>query len=1116
MVVNWTNEQKQAIEDRGHNLLVSASAGSGKTTVMIERIFRLIREDHIPITNFLILTFTKASASDMKKKLSEKLEEFSDDDFIASQIENMATADISNLHSFCSRIISTYFYEVNIDPAYKIIDEGEAAFLREKALKLLFEEKEKTGDEEFFTLFEIFQKKRSNKNLKDIIVRFNNFLNTNLDSDKFLIDTTESAYSLDLKNNSCAKIINTYVSLQAREDAEEAENFAKECEDLGADKLAEHFYQIADKFKSIKISNSYIANAKNTNEIAFDRTPTVPKELKFLSEKIKKLKKQLKENVENYKKNFVSDDEEFLKEGLIQARKYLESLKTLTAEFDQKYSKLKLEANGLDFNDLEKYALQILQNSAINSAVKEKYKYVFVDEYQDINSVQEKIISLVSGKNNRFMVGDVKQSIYRFRLCNPDIFLEKFEEYKNSNEDSKLIKLNCNFRSDKKILKFVDSIFSKRMTENFGGLDYEKDSQFVPGENNADGEKSVNLLFIDTETEKQDEELARGVYSVKNHVLVETIEQKKAIAEATVVKEKILELVSPENPNHMKFSDIAVLVSTRNASTKKFAETLISYGIPVSKDDKNDLMSKPHILELVNYVKFLVQPNDDYVTFKALKSSMFNFSNKELAKIRLCCPKSRFFECLQNTSKIEDEDLRNKVLEFLEKTENYRKLSKVICVKPLLKKIIEDYDLENINLLKEDGEDINDDISLFLGSLPAVKASEYSRNYSDTELEIEGESGGDAVKMMTIHKSKGIEFKAVFVINLSNNFNFQSTYGSILMNKDLGIGLDYFDLKTRTESPTIAISAIRIIEKRKLVEEQQRVLYVGLTRAKEKLFVVCSKNASEISSTFGSRHRAFIEWFERDISNELEGKHNDLINFEASKIDDLLLQEKFDKKQLLLTKSDAKEPNWYEYGYSSSLGIPAKSSISKIIRLQEERDEDEEEKVIYKSGSSSAKRGTIYHKIFEKLDFFDEENASNQLDKIISSEFSEEDRQMIDKNIVLDVLKLPLFSELESADKIIKEREFFAEIPSGKILGYEGTSESVIIQGVFDLLAVKGDNMILVDYKTGKIDDEKLKKYKFQMDIYKFAAENAFQKNVSKRILVLIDEKKLLEIWKKI
>ena len=1114
MEIKWTKEQEESIFDRNHNLLVSASAGSGKTTVMIERIFRLIHDEHIPITNFLIVTFTKASASDMKKKLTEKLEEFADDEFIASQIENMASSDISNLHSFCSRLITTYFYEVNIDPAYKIIDEGEGTFLKERALKLLFEEKENSGDEEFFTLFEIFQKKRSNKNLKDVIIRFNNFLNTNLDSEKFIGEMIEKSYCEDLTQNQCAKIINSYVPSAMKEDAERVEEFATKCREEGADKLSEHFFEIADKLKTVKFSNSYMANAKNVFEISLDKSPAAPKDKKYLGEEAKAIKKAIGDNLKSYKKNYVSDDEEFLKKGLSVSKDYLKYLYKLTNEFNEKYTKLKLDANGLDFNDLEKYALKILSNSEINQAVKEKYKYVFVDEYQDINSVQEKIISLVSGKNNRFMVGDVKQSIYRFRLCNPDIFLAKFEEYKNNTGDNRLVKLNCNFRSDKKILKYVDSVFCERMTENFGGLDYAKDSQFVPGENNADGEKSVNLIFCDTESEALEEKVASGVYSVKNHVNTETDEQKKAVLEATIVKDKILELISPENPKHMKFSDIAILISTRNAMTTKFAETLSEFGIPVSADNKKDLMQSVAVKELVNFAKFLCNPNDDFVAFKTLKSRLFNFSDNELAETRKIDLKCRFYECINRYEELENEELKNKLAESLSLAEKFRKFAKILKVKDLFKKIVDEFSLENINLLEEDGEILNDDISLFINSLPSVSLFEYVRNFADGTLEVEGESGGDSVKIMTIHKSKGIEFKAVFLINLSNNFNFQSTYGSILMNTNLGVGLDYFDLDSRSEKPTVAISAIRIVEKRKLVEEQQRVLYVGLTRAKEKLFIICSKPKKNLSENFGARHKAFIEWFERDILNEENGKHNALINYESYLASELAGESKSDKKELLLTKREAKEPEWYHYDYESEANIPAKSSISKLIKLQEEREEELDEnddRVIFEKNSSSAKRGTIYHKVFEKIDLKNLDSAPAQLNEILEENFDEDERKIVDKNLVLEVLCLEIFKEIKSGDKIIKEREFFASVPAS-IATSQNSNESIIIQGVIDLAIIRDEGIILVDYKTGKMNEEKLNKYKFQMDVYSYAIEKAMGKKVLKRVLVLIDEKNMQEI----
>lgn len=1106
---SWTDEQAEVINDRGHNLLVSASAGSGKTTVMIQRIVDLMIEEEIPISNFLVVTFTKASASDMKKKLIDKLLKLSGNSFAVSQIENVETSDISNLHSFCSRLISTYFYEVGIDPAFHVIDDIEANHLKDKALNKLFEQKERDGSLDYFVLFDIFQKKRKDKAFKEVVKRFDNFLNSHIDGKAWFEETMQEGYCLDLGKNACAKIIDSYVPNMAKKYAEKADNFAQKCNELGAEKLYAYFVDIVSSLKTINKNNGFLTNAKNVYEISFDRIPSAGKDLKFLGEEAKTLRDEIKAQVDNFKENYVSNDEAVIFEGLKTTESRVRALYDLVCEFGSIYAGLKKEINGLDFNDLEKFTLKILENDAILSAVKQKYKYVFVDEYQDINNVQERIISLVSGQNNRFMVGDVKQSIYRFRLCDPDIFLQKYDLYSNDNKTSKLIKLNANFRSDKKILKFVDDVFSGVMTEEFGGVDYARDAKFIAGENNLDKECSLNLCYIDTTLPKQEKKDISGIYSVKNHTQEESAEVKSAIAEARLVADKIAALVDKNNPDRIKYGDIAILVGSRNEAVAKFVEVLESFNIPVSSDEKHDLTQKPYIMEVMNFIKFVCNPNDDFVMFNVLKSRLFNFDDDELVSIRVLNHKVRFFECLSLYQNLEDEALKNKIENLFAVTNRFAELARLVNVKELAKKIVNEFSLEKINYIDANGEQINSELQAFIDALPNVDAFEFVLEFENFSLEFENESQGDSVSLMTIHKSKGIEFKAVFLINTSNGFNFKSTYGSILFNKYHGVGMDFFDTISRVQVGTIPISAIRMIEKRKLVEEQQRVLYVALTRAIEKMFVICSKPEESLQAEFPERPTAFINWFEKIIMRELDGKHDENINFEAYKIEELLDVPSSNSRQLILEKADADQPEWFEYEHQKSVDIPLKNSVSKILKNMQEND-DYEDVVIFGGSNSSAERGTLYHKVLQNIDLKNINQLDEQFEKI-KSLFAESDWKLINQKLIKNVLNDDFFAQIKQDDIILQEREFYANMPATLFNKDANKDDVFVMQGVIDLIVVKGDEIWVLDYKTGQIDDAKLEKYKFQIQTYAEIAEKSFGKKVTRKVICLIDLEKFID-----
>ncbi len=1115
---SWTKEQEQAFSDRNKSLLVSASAGSGKTTVMIQRIVDLmlgVKAEKTPITNFLIVTFTKASATDMKEKLVSRLLEIENaDDYVLEQIENVAVADISDLHSFYSKLISTYFYEVNIDPSYKIVDGDESENLKEKAISKLFEAKEKQGDVAYFRLYDIYQKKRQNAALKDVIYKFNDFLNSINDGEKWFKQKLEESYEPNLESNVCAKLINDYVTSRIKEDAEECEAFAQKCADIGCLTYYDYFSEMASLLKTVNKHNSYLVNARNLFEINYPRAKRLPEEFEFLRDDAETLKTKTKDKVTNYKDNFVSCDENVLIDGLVEIKQNLQDLFALVQEFNEIYSKFKKDVNGLDFNDLEKYALKILENDAICKAVQEKYKYIFVDEYQDINEVQEKIISMISGKTNRFMVGDIKQSIYRFRHCDPEIFTSKCKEFSEVQDYARLIKLNANFRSDKKILKFVDEVFSGVMTENFGGVDYAKDSTFVAGESNADAPLSVNLCYIDTTKEKREKQNATGVYSVKNHVQEIEEEAEKSVAEANFVAKKIAELTSSLSEKPLKYGEIAILVQSRNDNTIRFLDTLRSYGIPIASDEKYDLMTRNYVQEILNFISYVCSSQDDILLFKVLKSKLFGFSDSELVSLRKLNMKVRFYETIDYAGEIEDEKLKQKVVDFKSSVEKFKKLAGLRTLKEMARLVVQEFELDKINLFVPDGEKINNEIDKFISRLPEKTAYEFLANYPNFSVVYENECAGNAVNVMTIHKSKGIEFKAVFIINTSKQFNLRTTTEMVVFNKRFGAGADYYDTETRTKKSSIPLSAIRIYETKKLVEEQQRLLYVALTRAKEKLFVICSKQKKSLSSEFPKHPMSFAHWFERFIVKELDGKHNELINFENFEIANLLDVPKFEEKQVLLVEQKVDDLIENNYAFNSSVKIPLKNSISKILKMSKDEEDENDKYEDYKFSEesvSAAERGTIYHKFFQMIDLKNLENLDDAIE-LAKQKMLKEELDVVNLKMIKDVLSLDLFKQIQKDDVVLKEREFYAKV-SAKLYGENANeNDEFIMQGVIDLLIIRGNDAILLDYKTGKLNDKKLEDYTYQLNVYADVAERAYKVRVSKKYLCFIDSQKIIEI----
>lgn len=1149
--VKWTKEQGDAIDDRGKNLLVSASAGSGKTAVMTQRIIDLVTKEKVPISSFLIVTFTSASAQDMKAKIIKKFQELPADPFILEQIDLIPTSDISDLHSFYSRLVSTYFYEIEIDPSYHIIDDIESSYLKDKAISRLFEQKEKSGDVTYLELFEIFQKKRQDDALKDAIWQFSNLLDSQIDGEKWFNEKLEETYNEDLKENICIKTIIDYVAVTADSLSKTLDNFADELYRAGLEKYYYYFIELASKFRAFSKDKSYVVNGTIASNFVLERRPSLTKEQK-LDENLVLLSKKSKlfyDNAKNTMQEFQSllkfTNEGFVKKCLNQSKTILKSLYSLTKEYSKLYSDLKHEANGLDFNDLEKYAYKILSNPSICSTVKSKYKYIFVDEYQDINTIQEKIISMISSETNRFMVGDLKQSIYRFRLCDPEIFLEKYRDYSGNGKTCKVVKLNKNFRSDKKILKFVDRIFSGVMTENFGGIDYEKESQFSAGDKNLDLPHSTTLAFIDTTTDDEIETAKNEVYSVKNHIETEDEGTKVIIAEAKYVAQKIAEIIKEHgvSGNKISFSDFAVLVSARNIQISNFIDTLKALNIPVSSDEKVNLMERPNIQEILNFVKYVDNFRDDFLLFKVLKSRFFDFSDRELVEIRNVSKKIRFYDTIKFYDLIQNENLKNKILHFFDVIKKYSRLSKIMQIKDFVKLLVKDFKIERLNLIEDDGESENEILAKFISSLPSCSVTEFLINYSKFSVKIQNECGGNAVKVMTIHRSKGLEFKYVFIINMSRRLKFDSIRGRILFNKNFGVGLKSFDIENRIELSNPAMEAIKIYEKQKIAEEQQRVLYVALTRAVEKLFVICSTKKEKLTLDFPSIPIEYNDWFKPLILKCENGEKFEEFDYESYNLSDFSDEKVVESKQLAFYDENVDRPSEFSYYYKDSIDIPLKNSVTKILNsngFEEslkylEKNNNEEKTNIQNSLELEpidaiddidddyeiqeinlndelnyfATRGTAYHKVFQNIDFENLKDIDSQLKNIFESDSNL--KEFVDEKKVKGVLALPFFHSLQNF-KILKEREFFASVPAGLLKEDAVNGDKIIMQGVIDFLAVSEDEIFVLDYKTGKNTPEKLEKYKFQLDIYCDICERIFNKKVTKKIICFIDEQNIIEL----
>lgn len=1104
---NFTDDQLRIINEMDKNMIVSASAGSGKTTVMIERIIKLMVEHQVPISKFLIVTFTKASSSDMKNKLIKKLSEKEPTPFILEQIDNIPISDISNLHSFCARLLKSHFYEVGLDPAFVVLDDIEASALKDRAVDILFK-KEYEENPEFYDLIDIFSKNRKDHYLRELILRFDNFLASESEPEKWFQKGLKN-YNTDFENNPSAKLLNEYIIKACKALEIECKSLIQELNVVGASKLIEFLQKIDTTLVSVHAASSLEKNSKAIIESEkLGRIPNVDEQFEEYKLKVEAFRDKFAAVIKKLKEIAIKDTDE-MREWLSITKKRVVNLYQTVKKFKEIYASLKKEKGGLDFNDLEEYTFQVLQNQDILAELKDKYEYIFVDEYQDINGMQEKIISLLARENNRFMVGDVKQSIYRFRLCDPQIFIDKYSEY-NSKANSKVFDLNDNFRSHKEILDFCNYVFSRSMTKDFGGLDYQS-KQMKSGLEDWDNKKdgsNINLIYIDTKKEKAEAAAEiNNVYSVEKHVNMVSDEEKSSVAEALIVAKNISELMlhgkiydaSTKRHRKIEYKDIVILTASRSEQLKDFIDTLRDLNLPVSADLVSDALDDPFVNAIVNLFKLISNPTHDDKMLNVLYSPLFNVTADELTQITVTCKDDglsrNVFNIVKNNAFNND-----KIHDFVEKFKKYQKLAQYKTVPELLNVIEEDLQILVKIYASGNHEESLVKYNKFKAFLPNVLLNEYLQDLPSS-LPIESSSQSNSIRIMTIHKSKGLEFPVVFMIGMGRGFNFKSLFGDCLFSKEMGLGMAYFDEHARYKSDTIAIEAVRISEKEKLLEEQQRLLYVGMTRAINFLYVIGSKDSSKLNEDFVNP-TCFLDWFTESLyNNQLS-----TLNVETFDLKDIYDNKPHvDKNEMIYldpsqeTLDKLKNNFNYKYSFIEDTKLPVKSSFTALS-------ENNNIKNNITVDDQAIQIGNSYHKVMQYISFdaTTAEAVKKELDRMYEEGKIDSDTiKLVDPNLIARILSLSLFEKInQDNSKVYREREFYYQMPASIMLNTK-TKEKVLMQGIIDLLVIKDDCFDIIDYKTSKLSGYNLiNKYRAQLELYSFAMEKAIGKPLGAAYIV--------------
>lgn len=1125
----------------------------------------------------------------MREKILEaiykKIEENPEDENLQKQVILLNKASISTIHSFCLDVIKNNFYEIDVSANTRIADDSEILLLQQEVIDDLFEEKYEEEDSNFIKLIKTYTKYNQDEVLKDLILRVYSYIQASPFPEEWLEEQIEKLNIEDDTNFSdtvWGKIITENANQILEDSILKLQNIrTKMIRFPELDKFTAKIEDDIDKY-------TYIQNNLSDWDTAVEAINTLKNAIWTKDQKITNdLKDEAKDVRESTKDEFkkVKKLMNCSSEEAVQDIKYmypiLKMLKDLILEFSQKFYQRKREKNIMDFSDMEHLALKILvkkdeNGNVVKSEIAKKYENKFeeiaIDEYQDSNLVQEYILTSVSRGNNIFMVGDVKQSIYKFRQARPKLFLDKYDSYKLEpvdGEDRK-IQLFKNFRSRSNILDFTNLAFEDIMSRELGNIEYNQDEYLNLGANfeeiqNQDYKTELEILDLSEENDdiwKTDEE--------------ETEEEQEkvedVVLEARFVARKIKELIDDKyqiidkktGRRDIQYKDIAILLRTSSGVANVYEKEISELEIPVYSDSSSQYLQSVEIETIMSLLRIINNPMQDIPLVTVMRSPIGNFTDNELIEIRMADRNSSFYEALLK-SDLEKAHRFLALLKELREDEEYMTLDEWIWNIYTKTGYMNYVNLmpngalrvSNLRMLFERAKQYEEasfkGLYNFINFIDKIKF-----NQEDLKAaKIIGENE-NVVRIMTIHKSKGLEFPVVILAGVGKQFNFRDLNGKILLDQDLGMGPQYIDSDRYIEFKTLAKKALAIKAKNEAISEEMRILYVALTRAKEKLIIVgrqkdVNKKMSEkqklleIYSTIDDnkinpyllqKYKTYLDWLELIYLKEGVANTKNLftvninkrektsvkIENEVEDISEKIIEES-NKNNNEQEKEKIKEILNWQYKHQSIEGIPTKTSVSK---LKEEREQEiqitQEPKFINeeaKTKLTGAQKGTLIHLCLQKMKETEEynlEKITEMIEGLKDKEIiTEIEAQNIDKEKLLEYTNSQLWTELKQAKEIHKEHPFYINIKASRIYNQinKEDDEDILVQGVIDLFFIdKDDNLILVDYKTDYVQNENelVEKYKGQLDLYKEALEQSLDKKVDRMCIYSVYLNKLIEI----
>ncbi len=1176
MSVKWTSEQQKVIDLRNRNILVSAAAGSGKTAVLVERIIRRLTEDDTPtdVDRLLIVTFTEAAAAEMKERIGaaieKKLEERPGDIRLERQATLIHSAQITTIHSFCLAVIRDHFHVIGIDPGFRIAEEGELKLLKQDVLEELLEECYAEAKEEFLDFTERFGSGKSDKKIEEIILKMYEYSRSYPRPDRWLDQCVKAYESEDLEVRAEER-----VRMRAADIERVLERGLKICEEpdgpyMYGDMLDSDLEELERLQRAENFDAMYSAAAGfKWKRLSSRKDDTVSPDKK---EKVKKLREQAKSLLKGMQEDYFYAPREVWQQDMQDALPSVVTLTELVKRFAHMLDEKKRLRNMIDFNDMEQFALAILTEekdgelvpSAVAGEYQDRFDEVMIDEYQDSNLVQETILTSVSrvsrGEYNIFMVGDVKQSIYSFRLSRPELFMEKYNTYSLKDSVTQRIDLHKNFRSREEVLDSVNDIFRQIMKKELGGIEYDDSAALYPGaefpplpSGKEDFCKSELLLLDKEDTRGEDERQAEA------RMIARRI--RELIRDGVVLDKETREY------RRVQYRDIVILTRSIRGWAEVFSSVLGEEGIPAYSVSREGYFETYEVSVLLDYLKILDNARQDLPLAAVLTSVFGGLDTRELAEIRIAYPNVPFYKAAAMCAKgdaAEDacmEELRGKLRRFYDQVRYFREKVPYTPIHELLEEIIDKTGYGLYIAAMPGGAQRMANVEMLTERAAAFEGTSYKGLFNFVRYIAQlkkydvdyGEAGimdeqADTVRIMSIHKSKGLEFPIVFVAGMGKKFNTQDTKGSVLLHPDWGAGVDLIDLKRRTKTPTFLKKMIREETALENLAEEMRILYVALTRAKEKLIMTGAAKitedgaVSDISSVFRAEGaKCYLDWVLPCILSDETGKVKQESPVEVSvfRAEDLTPQQEETQAEVVaedvLRNWDASqvyEPELrerldaqidYVYPFEDEGKMKLKFTVSELKKwasLAEEAGEEmyeepvvvplipeflKEEEIL-----TGAPRGSAYHKLLELLDFtvdYDVENLIAAVQQLRQEgRLTDEMTECIRPKDILRFLGCRSGKRMADAarnGKLYKEQPFVLSVDASEIYPEDCSGEKILVQGIIDVYFEEPDGLVVLDYKTDKVrtGNELKEKYHAQLDYYAQALEQLTEKPVKEKII---------------